>query len=136
MEEKLNKDFSNVCDWFINNKLSIGFGKNKTKSIPFGTKKKLNNEDSLGIRYGTIQIKQYHTVTCLGVALDEDLSGKSMAVKVIKKTILVSIILPHFKYAYSVWYSNLNKNLKTKFQTLKNKSVHLSLNLSVRAHLV
>ena len=35
--------------------------------------------------YGTIQFKQYHTVTYLGCALDEDLSGETMALKVISK---------------------------------------------------
>ena len=37
---------------------------------------------SLDLRYGTIQIKQFHTVTYLGCALDENLSGKTMALKV------------------------------------------------------
>ena len=29
----LNKNFSSLCDWFIDNKLSIHFGEEKTKSI-------------------------------------------------------------------------------------------------------
>ena len=29
----LNKEFSSLCQWFINNKLSIHFGEDKTKSI-------------------------------------------------------------------------------------------------------
>ena len=33
MKKQLNVDFSNVCDRFLNNKLSIDFGKDKTKSI-------------------------------------------------------------------------------------------------------
>ena len=37
---------------------------------------------SLDIRYGTIQIKQYNTVTYLVCALDENLSGETMALKV------------------------------------------------------
>ena len=39
-EKELNKDFESICDWSVNNKLSIHFGKGKTKSILFGTKKK------------------------------------------------------------------------------------------------
>ena len=31
----LNKEFSSFCQWFINNKLSIHFGGDKTKSILF-----------------------------------------------------------------------------------------------------
>ena len=33
IEKQLNMDFENVCDWFVDNKLSTNFGKNKTKSI-------------------------------------------------------------------------------------------------------
>ena len=33
IEKQLNKDFENVCDWFVDNKLNIHFGKDKTKSI-------------------------------------------------------------------------------------------------------
>ena len=39
------------------------FGKDKTKCILFRTKQKLNRTGSLNIRQGTIQIKEYHTVT-------------------------------------------------------------------------
>ena len=42
IEDQLNLNISSLCDWFIDNKLSIHLGKDKTKSIPFGTK--LNNK--------------------------------------------------------------------------------------------
>ena len=38
IEEQLNKDFNSLCEWFIDNKLSIHFGEEKTKFILFGTK--------------------------------------------------------------------------------------------------
>ena len=41
IEKQLIKYFSSVCDWFVDNKLSIHFGKDKTKSILLGTKHKL-----------------------------------------------------------------------------------------------
>ena len=47
----------------------------------FGTNQKLNKTISLDIRYSTIQIKQFHTVTYLACTLDENLSRESMAVK-------------------------------------------------------
>ena len=31
--EKSNEDFANICDWFVDNKLSIHFGEDTTKSI-------------------------------------------------------------------------------------------------------
>ena len=38
IENQLNEDFCNICDWFVNNKLSIYFGEDKTKSILFASK--------------------------------------------------------------------------------------------------
>ena len=85
IERNLNKNFSNVCDWFVDNKLSIHFGEDKTKCILFGTKHRLNKVSSLNIKYGEIHLKHYHTVTYLGCSFDETLSGVSMALKVINK---------------------------------------------------
>ena len=41
IETVLNKNFSSLCDWFIDNKLSIYFGEEKTKSILFSSKHKV-----------------------------------------------------------------------------------------------
>ena len=38
IEKQLNVDFSDICDWFVDNKLSIYFGEDKTKSILFASK--------------------------------------------------------------------------------------------------
>ena len=38
IENQLNEDFSNICDWFVDNKLSIHFGEDKTRSILFVSK--------------------------------------------------------------------------------------------------
>ena len=43
IENQLNEDFSNICDWFVDNKLSIHFGEDKTKSILFTSKFKRKN---------------------------------------------------------------------------------------------
>ena len=40
IEKQLNEDFESICDWFVNNKISIHFGANKTNSILFATKLK------------------------------------------------------------------------------------------------
>ena len=57
IEKQLIRDFSSLCDWFVDNKLSIHFGQDKTKSILFGTKHKLRNTKSLNIVYNGIEIK-------------------------------------------------------------------------------
>ena len=43
IEKQLLRDFSSLCDWLVDNdnKLSVHFGQEKTKSILFGTKHKL-----------------------------------------------------------------------------------------------
>ena len=38
IEQILNKNFSNICNWFVNSKLSIHFGVDKTKCVLFSTK--------------------------------------------------------------------------------------------------
>ena len=38
INEELSKDFSNICDWFVDNKLSIHFREDITKSILFSNK--------------------------------------------------------------------------------------------------
>ena len=74
-----------MCDWFVDNKLSIHFGQDKTKPILFGTKRKLRNAKSLNIVYNGIEVKQHAKVKCLGCILDESLSGESMALNVTDK---------------------------------------------------
>ena len=54
IEDILNNDFNSICVWFIDNKLSIHFGEEKTKSILFGATKRLKNSRNLDIRYKDI----------------------------------------------------------------------------------
>ena len=79
IETHLNNDFSNLCEWFLDNKLSIHFGEDKTKSILFGSKRKLRKVGKLNITYQGIDIKQNSQVTYLGCILDEIMSGEPMA---------------------------------------------------------
>ena len=65
IKQKLNKTFSDICYWFVSNKIRIHFRESETKSILFGIKKKRNRESSLDIRGGTIHTKRYKTATIL-----------------------------------------------------------------------
>ena len=56
IETKLNDNFNSLCDWFVDNKLSIHFGEDKTKSILFGTNKKLKGLRDLDIKHGNGQM--------------------------------------------------------------------------------
>ena len=82
---QLNEDFANICDWFVGNKLSIRFGEDKTISILFASKRKIKKLQKPEIIYNNIRIKQHPPVTYLGCILEETMSRKSMANKVIIK---------------------------------------------------
>ena len=53
-EQKLNKNFPNLCHWFVDKKLSFHFRQDETKSIH---KKQSKKDSNLDIRYATICIK-------------------------------------------------------------------------------
>ena len=141
IEKQLNKDFEIVCDWFVDNKLSIHFGEDKTKSVLFASKRKIKSARKLNVKYKNIKIKQHSQVTYLGCVLDETLCGEPMALKALNKIngklkflyrknkfltptlcrmLCNAIIQPHFDYACSAWYPNLNEKLKKKIQILFN----------------
>ena len=88
IEDQLNLTFSSLCDWFIEKKLSIHLGKDKTKSIHFGTKPNIKRAKPLNIVYGNVKIKQYTKVSYLDCILDESLSGESMALHILNKSTL------------------------------------------------
>ena len=138
LENQLNEDFCNICDWFVDNKLSIHFGEDKTKSILFASKFKKKNTKKLHIKYGDIQIKQHSKVKYLGCLLDETMSGEAMTLNVVNKIntklkflyrknsyltpalrrqLCNGLIQPHFDYACFAWYPNLTKKLKHRIQT-------------------
>ena len=85
IEKQLNKDFESICDWFVDNKLSIHFGVGKTKSILFTTKFKTKKVRKRNVKDGDIQIKHHSKVKYLGCMLDETMSGETMALSVINK---------------------------------------------------
>ena len=149
IENNLNRNFNSLCDWFVENKLSIHFGEDKTKSILFG-RKKCKILKKMNIRRGDIEIKQHSVVTYLGPVLDENLPGESMVTRMLgkingklksmyrkhtfldsslRRLLLNAFIQPHFDYACSSWYPMLNKRLSKKIQSAQNKCIRFYLNL-------
>ena len=82
---KTNRDISNICEWFVDNILSIYFGENKIKSILFASTHKKKKVLKLNVTYTNIQIKHHSKATYLGCTLDETISGESMVLKVMNK---------------------------------------------------
>ena len=122
IEKQLNENLNSLSDWFVDNKLSIHFGEDKTTFILFGSKNKRSGSKKLDIRRGDIKIKQYTSVTYQGCVLDESLSGESMATRTLSKIngrlrflyrkqnfldfslcrlLANSLIQPHFDYRVS-----------------------------------
>ena len=137
IEDQLNLNFSSLCDWFIDNKLSIHLGEDMTTSILFGNELNIKRAELLHIIYGNIKIKRYTKVTCLGCILDESLSGESMALhalhkiisrlrflyrqnrflsKPLRRLLCNAMIQPFFDYACPAWYPSLRKDLQNRLQ--------------------
>ena len=55
--KQLNKDFEIVCDCFVDNKLSIHFDEEKTKSILFASDCKIKSARKLDMKYKDMKIK-------------------------------------------------------------------------------
>ena len=139
IEKRLSDYFENLCNWFVDNKLSIHFGEDKTKSILFASKRRAKNIRQLNIKYKDINIKQHSEVTRLGCVLDETMSGEPMVLKVINKIknrflspelrrmLCNALIQPHFDYACPAWYPNLTEKTKKKLQIMQNKCIRLIL---------
>ena len=154
IERQLNRNFKNNCEWFVDNRLSIHFGEDKTKSILFASKRK--NIPKLKINYKNIQIKQHSKVTYLGCISDETVSGESMALKeinkiksrlkflnrkskfltpVVRRLLCNALIQPHFDYASSAWYPNLTEKMKNIIQIKQNKCIRYCLQLDKMTHI-
>ena len=85
IEDKLNKDFNSLCDWFVDNKLLIPFDEDKTKAILFRSRRHSKNADKIEIRRHDIILKQFDIAEYLGCLLDCTLSGEQMVLKVLGK---------------------------------------------------
>ena len=154
MEEHLNRDFSTLVDWFVDNRLSVYFGEDKTKSILFSPKHWSKSIGQIDISYKDIKIKQYSKVHYLGCVLDDFLTGESMTMQVctkvtsklkflyrknrvlskdLKRLLCNALIQSHFDYACAACYPNLNKKYNNKLQALKN-SLRLRLRVYVSAY--
>ena len=55
--KKLNENFENICEFFVDNKFKIDFGNGKNKSILFASKRRDKNIPKLNVRYREINIK-------------------------------------------------------------------------------
>ena len=155
IEQKLSEELNKLNVWLIDNKLSLHLG--KTESILFASNRKLKQHKFLRISCNGINVGGKEVVTYLGGQLDQDLSGKSMAQKIINKanaslkfvyrkkiflnqycgkTVCMAMIQSRIDYASNFYYHSLPKFLQSRLQVVQNKMIRYVLNYSNRTHLV
>ena len=71
IEKQLNEDYAKISEWFVDNRLSIHFGEDKTKSLHFASKRKMKKVPKLNTNYEVIKIKQHSKVSYLGCIIDD-----------------------------------------------------------------
>ena len=85
IKKHLNRHFSTLVDWFVDYRLNVHFGEDKTKSILFSPKDRSKSIGQIDISHKDAKIKQYSRVTYLECVLDECLTGESMVIQVSPK---------------------------------------------------
>ena len=127
----------------------------KTECILFGSKRQLNKVTDFSVTCDDSQIKAAKSAKYLGITLDESLSGETIVCDILKKagsrlkflyrhaqylnqktrkTLCTALILCHYDYACSSWYSSLSQYYKNRLQTMQNKVVRFILNKGPRSH--
>ena len=159
--DQINKELKNFVTYVTGLSLTnraFTLGTIKTKSVLFSTKNKKRKIGTFEIKYGNINIKQYLKVTNLGCELDENLSGEVMALKIINK-INIRLCFLYRKNRYvtvsekapmqcnnSITFrlclfclvskpeQKIEKQFKSKLQTIQNKCTRFCLQLDCRSH--
>ena len=55
--EEIEKQLTTICDWFVDNKLSIHFWEDKTKTVLLASKHKIKIARKLNVKCRNIEIK-------------------------------------------------------------------------------
>ena len=95
IDDQLNEDFSSVCEWFIDSKLSIHFGETMATKV-LGT---------INGRLNFLYRKQKFLSFSLG------------------RLLCNALIQPHFDYACAAWYPNLNKGFVKKSKSVRTNAL-------------
>ena len=84
IQQRLSSELESVWEWLIDNKLSLHFG--KTESIVFGSKRRLQGNNSIEVTCDGQIISSKSCPKYLGVELDQSLSNSQTADKIVSKS--------------------------------------------------
>ena len=141
-----------LCQWFIDNKLSIHFGEDKTKFIVFSKARGLRE---INISFKGHSIKRNETAQYFGCQLYSKLRGEAITSKLLqnrnaklellyyqgryrtpayRRLLYNTLIQPHFDWCSSC-FPLLKKNFKLKLQKGQDKCIRFCLNLLPRSQM-
>ena len=141
--------------WLIDNKRYLYLV--KTESILFGSNRKLKQQEFLRISCNGIKVCGKGVVTYLVGQLDQDLTGRYIAQKIIhtanaelkffyrekmflnqycRKNVCMAMIQLRIDYANNFYYHSLPKFLQTCLQVVQDKMIRYVLIYSNRTHLI
>ena len=86
ISDVLSRELESCRQWLIDNKLSLHLG--KTESILFGSQHKLSRVDKFEVSCDGKIINPTNSVKYLGITLDENLKGESIAKSIVKKPVV------------------------------------------------
>ena len=135
IEDAVNSNLENLCQWLMANKLSLNVAKTEFQII--GTKPMLKKASTkqLNIHIQNKPTKRVFQCKTLGVTLDENLSKISSGIYALKhikeyldKEILLAvynaIIQPYFSYCCEVW-NVLGETQSMRLQKLHNRAARI-----------
>ena len=141
----LQEDLDNLSAWCSENEIFIN--PNKTKSMFFGNKAKIESLELPSLRIGNTLIERTKTYTYLGIKLDEQLSLETHANLIIKRVtnkvyqltkirpfltkkaamlIYKNMILPILEFG-DVFLHSAPQKIRKKLQVLQNKALRCAL---------
>ena len=151
VENSLSNNLYSLSNWLILNKLSLHLG--KTQSILFASKRKLKLHSSLNITCGATVIESVTKTKYLGINLNQNMDGSDIVSNIVlkcnsrlkfmyrqakhlpisaKKTLCNALIMCHFDYCSSAWFSSLTKKTvkKTPNSTKQGSQIYIQFRLS------
>ena len=84
IQQRLSSELESIWEWLIDNKLSLHFG--KTESIVFGSKRRLQGNNSIEVTCDGQIISSISCLKYLGVELDKSLSNTQTADKIVSNS--------------------------------------------------